>query len=107
MSSQPSLLYTWNPNLKNLAEGAGLSGLRLVFFPQEKLISIWAVERSTIPDSSLREAAIMQPLYVGSCQSNNIFDILQGHGFRLWNIEPGFRGLDDELLQADALFLHS
>lgn len=44
-------------------------------------------------------------LYEGSCLYNEVFDMLNQAGFKLHEIEPGFRGPTGELLQADALFI--
>jgi FkbM family methyltransferase len=43
-------------------------------------------------------------LYEHSCLFSDIHSLLRGQGFSLLEIEPGFRGPDGELLQADALF---
>jgi FkbM family methyltransferase len=46
-----------------------------------------------------------KPLYKGSSTFSDIYQILSQKGFRLTEIEPGFRSPDGELLQGDALFL--
>jgi FkbM family methyltransferase len=45
-----------------------------------------------------------RPLYESSSTFADIYATLQTAGFRLLEIEPGFRAPDGELLQADALF---
>jgi FkbM family methyltransferase len=44
-------------------------------------------------------------LYEGSALFADVHAFLTTHGFRLYSIHEGFRGVDGELLQADALFL--
>ena len=46
-----------------------------------------------------------KPLYEGSVTHEVIIRLLEQHGFRLYELEPGFRGPDGELLQSDALFI--
>ena len=46
-----------------------------------------------------------KPLYEGSCMYNEVFDLLWKCGFKLWDLETGFRSSTGELVQADALFL--
>jgi FkbM family methyltransferase len=46
-------------------------------------------------------------LYEGSCLYNQVFDLLTERGFKLWDLETGFRNTAGELIQADALFLRS
>lgn len=44
-------------------------------------------------------------LYQGSALFGDVHAFLSARGFRLYSIHEGFRGVDGELLQADALFL--
>ncbi len=46
-------------------------------------------------------------LYKGSCLYNEVFDLLGDAGFKLYDLETGFRSPRGELLQADALFLRN
>lgn len=46
-----------------------------------------------------------KPLYELSCTFPEVHDLLTRFGFKLFEIEPGFRAPDGELLQADALFM--
>ena len=48
-----------------------------------------------------------KPLYEKSSDFFEIYKILSSIGFKLMEIEPGFRGADGELLQADALFVRN
>ena len=45
-----------------------------------------------------------KPLYEGSSVFHEIYAVLNGAGFRLVDLAPGFRAVDGELVQADALF---
>lgn len=45
-----------------------------------------------------------KPLYEGSSVFHEIYAILDRAGFRLVHLAPGFRAVDGELVQADALF---
>jgi FkbM family methyltransferase len=45
-----------------------------------------------------------KPLYQGSCVFGEVYDIMSQQGFRLVELDPGFRSPSGELLQADALF---
>jgi FkbM family methyltransferase len=45
-----------------------------------------------------------KPLYEGSSVFADIYSLLNHNGFRLMEIEPGFRSPSNELLQADVLF---
>lgn len=46
-----------------------------------------------------------RPMYEGSAVFSDVYAFLRGQGFRLHSLHEGFRGVDGELLQADALFL--
>lgn len=46
-----------------------------------------------------------RPLYEGSAVLSDVYAFLRSRGFRLDSLHEGFRGVDGELLQADALFL--
>lgn len=46
-------------------------------------------------------------LYETSAAFSDICELLTGANFKLFELEPGFRGPDGELLQADALFINS
>lgn len=46
-----------------------------------------------------------KPLYDGSSTFENIYNYLSQTGYILAELEPGFRGPNGELLQADALFI--
>ncbi len=46
-----------------------------------------------------------RPLYEGSAVLSDVYAFLRSQGFRLYSLHEGFRGVDGELLQADALFL--
>lgn len=45
-----------------------------------------------------------RPLYEGSCVFAEVYAALTAAGFKLIDLEPGFRSPSGELLQADALF---
>jgi len=45
------------------------------------------------------------PLYVGGPVFAEVFSFLRSRGFRFVSLLEGFRGRDDELLQADCLFM--
>ena len=45
-----------------------------------------------------------RPIYHNSATFFDVYGFLQGAGFKLLEIEPGFRAPDGELLQADILF---
>jgi len=45
-----------------------------------------------------------RPVYAGSCTFFDIYSALMLKGFKLLDVEPGYRALDGELLQADAFF---
>lgn len=44
-------------------------------------------------------------LYEDACLYYEVFDLLSSAGFRLYDLETGFRSPEGELLQADALFI--
>lgn len=46
-----------------------------------------------------------RPMYQGSAVFSDVHAFLFSQGFRLYSLHEGFRGLDREMLQADALFL--
>ena len=50
------------------------------------------------------EVSFMQ-LYEEACLFHEVYDFLASHGFRLVELESGFRSPDGALLQADALFI--
>ncbi len=45
-----------------------------------------------------------RPIYEGSSVFADVYALLTGQGFKLLEIEPGYRASDGELLQGDALF---
>ncbi len=46
-------------------------------------------------------------LYEEACLYNEVFDLLTDAGFRLYDLETGFRTSQGELVQADALFIRA
>jgi len=48
-----------------------------------------------------------RPLYHGSCVFSDVYTFLHDHGFRLHDLEPGFRAADGEMLAADLLFVNA
>ena len=46
-------------------------------------------------------------LYEGACLHHEVVDLLSESGFKLYDLETGFRSPQGELLQADALFIRT
>lgn len=94
--------------LDELAPAAGLDGRidLLKIDTQGAELHVLRGATAILPRVRLVWAEVsFRAMYEGSALFADVHAFLTAHGFRLYSVHAGFRGVDGELLQADVLFL--